>query len=57
MCLYYDSQPYPSQFLERVEEGDVANQADEHQDDEELDEILSGMVIRKESEGDEGANQ
>ena len=57
MCLYYDSQPYPSQFLERVEEGDVANQAEENEDGEELDEILSGMVIRNESEGDGGTNQ
>ena len=41
MCLYYDSQTYPNQFLERVEEGDTPYQQDEeYKDGEELDEIL-----------------
>ena len=58
MCLYYDSQPHPSQFSERVEEGDhgaVKEENDEELDENELDEILSGLVIRADSD-DEGNN-
>ena len=48
MCIYYDSQPYPSQFLvlcidEEEEENEELGDAEDEERNEELDDILAGM--------------